>query len=210
MSTARDICRRALTRARVIAAGEEPSAEDASDALALLNDMMFGWSAQGVDIGHAALVLADTFVFFVPPLSVKSDTISALSFQGNWNASTNSPALASSSGTEGFVYKVSVAGSTALDDVTSWAQNDFAIFDGARWLKGRSSRAFEGGFIDMLAVEICNDHGKDIPPVIARNAMRGWQQIQACFIKPKMNSNIDLGLVHTPSRRFIPDGSLLE
>src|ERR1017187_706292 len=35
--------------------------------------------------------------------------------QGPWNASTNSPALASGVGTKGFVYKVSVAGATSID-----------------------------------------------------------------------------------------------
>jgi hypothetical protein len=200
-------------RGRVYGPGEEPSADDMADAVSQLNDMMFAWKQMGVDVGHSALAAADDFAFFVPPLAAASDTISALAFQGNWNASTNSPALATGTGTDGYTYKVSVAGSTTLDDVTSWAVGDYALYcgsaTGGTWLKGRSSRAFDGGVIAMLSVQLCSDHGKDPLPVLVREAAMGWRGILACFIKPKMNNNIDLGLVHMTSRQFIPDGTLL-
>lgn len=61
--------------------------------------------------------------------------VGALQYQGTWNASTNTPALASSVGTKGFYYKVSVAGTTALNGISSWNVNDVAIFDGATWDK---------------------------------------------------------------------------
>ena len=41
--------------------------------------------------------------------------VGALQYQGVWNASTNSPALVSSTGTKGQYYKVSVAGTTTID-----------------------------------------------------------------------------------------------
>ena len=53
---------------------------------------------------------------------------SGLNFQGNWNASTNSPTLASGTGTPGFYYNVSVAGSTNLDGETDWQVGDWAVF----------------------------------------------------------------------------------
>lgn len=213
MSTVREICRRALMRGRVIAPDEEPDSSSMADAVSQLNDMMFAWKQMGVDVGHSALAAADDFAFFVPPLAAVSDTISALAFQGNWNASTNSPALASATGTDGYAYKVSVAGSTTLDDVTSWSVGDYALYcgsaTGGEWLKGRSSRPFDGGVIAMLSVQLCSDHGKDPLPVLVREAAMGWRGILACFIKPKMNNTIDLGLVHMTSRQFIPDGTLL-
>ncbi len=196
-------------RGRVYGPGEEPSADDMADAVSQLNDMMFAWKQMGVDVGHAELAAADDFAFFVPPLAAVSDTISALSFQGDWNASTNLPSLVSGTGTRGDVYKVSVTGSTTLDDVTSWTAGDYAIF-GSHWLKGRSSRPFEGGVIAMLSLQLCSDHGKDPLPVIVREAAMGWRSIQACFIKPKMNDNIDTGLVNMSSRRFVPDGALTD
>ena len=51
-----------------------------------------------------------------------------LSYQGTWNASTNSPTLASATGTPGYYYIVSVAGSTNLDGITDWAVGDWAVF----------------------------------------------------------------------------------
>jgi len=50
-----------------------------------------------------------------------------------WNASTNEPKLASGQGQTGFVYKVIVAGTTTLDGISTWAENDFAYFDGDAW-----------------------------------------------------------------------------
>ena len=51
-----------------------------------------------------------------------------LAFQGTWNASTNSPTLASSTGTAGHYYIVNVAGTTNLDGITDWQIGDWAVF----------------------------------------------------------------------------------
>lgn len=58
-----------------------------------------------------------------------------LSYQGTWNASTNTPTLASSTGTQGYYYVVSVAGSTNLNGVSDWGINDWVIFNGSIWQK---------------------------------------------------------------------------
>ena len=58
-----------------------------------------------------------------------------LSYQGSWNASTNTPTLVSSTGINGYYYIVSVAGSTNLDGVTDWQVGDWAIFNGTVWQK---------------------------------------------------------------------------
>jgi hypothetical protein len=58
-----------------------------------------------------------------------------LSYQGSWNASTNTPTLTSSVGVNGYYYIVSVAGSTNLDGVTDWQVGDWAIFNGSTWQK---------------------------------------------------------------------------
>jgi len=68
--------------------------------------------------------------------SVTTATITGgLVFQGSWNASTNTPTLTSSVGTNGFYYVVSVAGSTNLNGVTDWQVGDWAIFNGTAWQK---------------------------------------------------------------------------
>ena len=56
-------------------------------------------------------------------------------YQSVWNATTNSPALASGVGTKGYYYVVNVAGSTNLDGVTDWKVGDWAIFNGTTWDK---------------------------------------------------------------------------
>lgn len=56
-------------------------------------------------------------------------------FQSVWNATTNTPALASGVGTKGYYYIVNVAGSTNLDGITDWKIGDWAIYDGTVWRK---------------------------------------------------------------------------
>ena len=58
-----------------------------------------------------------------------------LSYQGTWNASTNTPTLASGVGTNGYYYIVSVAGSTNLDGITDWQVGDWLMFNGTVWQK---------------------------------------------------------------------------
>lgn len=203
MTTTRDIITSALRRIRIVSLGanETPSAEEASHCLAALNDMMHGWAAQGVDLKHSDLALGDTFWFFVPPAGVTGDLVAALASQGTWNASTNTPTLATGTGTLGHYYTVSVPGSTVLDDVTSWAVNDVAVFDGTEWLKGQSSRKHEGAIVDLLAVEVANDFGKEPSATLQRSAQAGWIALQADFIIPN-TATWDNGLVRTMRRTF--------
>jgi len=62
-------------------------------------------------------------------------TAGAISYQGTWNASTNTPTLASGVGTKGDYYVVNVAGSTNLDGITDWQIGDWAVFNGTVWQK---------------------------------------------------------------------------
>jgi len=58
-----------------------------------------------------------------------------LVYQGTWNASTNTPTLASGTGTNGYYYIVSAAGSTNLDGITDWQIGDWLLFNGTAWQK---------------------------------------------------------------------------
>jgi hypothetical protein len=62
-----------------------------------------------------------------------TNAIGALNYKGTWNASTNSPALASGVGTKGDYYVVSVAGTTTLDGISNWGVGDWATFNGSVW-----------------------------------------------------------------------------
>jgi len=71
----------------------------------------------------------------VPVSELPAAVIGGVSYQGTWNASTNTPTLTSSVGTKGFYYVVAVAGSTNLDGITDWIIGDWAIFNGSVWEK---------------------------------------------------------------------------
>lgn len=58
-----------------------------------------------------------------------------LSYQGTWNASTNTPTLASGVGVNGYYYIVATAGSTNLDGITDWQIGDWLLFNGSNWQK---------------------------------------------------------------------------
>jgi hypothetical protein len=58
-----------------------------------------------------------------------------VSYQGTWNASTNTPTLTSSVGTKGYYYVVNVSGNTNLNGITDWVIGDWAIFNGSIWQK---------------------------------------------------------------------------
>lgn len=67
---------------------------------------------------------------------IPSSLVGATVFVGTWNASTNTPTLASGVGTPGHYYIVNVPGTTTLDGISSWANGDTAIFTSANvWNK---------------------------------------------------------------------------
>ena len=71
----------------------------------------------------------------VPISQIPDSVIGALSYQGTWDASTNTPTLTSSVGTKGYYYVVSVAGSTNLNGTTDWLVGDWAVYNGTIWQK---------------------------------------------------------------------------
>ena len=64
-----------------------------------------------------------------------SSVAGGLSYQGTWNASTNTPTLASGVGVNGYYYIVATAGSTNLDGITDWQIGDWLLFNGSNWQK---------------------------------------------------------------------------
>ena len=62
-----------------------------------------------------------------------TNAIGALNYKGTWNATTNSPALASGVGTKGDYYVVGTAGTTTLDGISNWGIGDWAVFNGSVW-----------------------------------------------------------------------------
>jgi len=58
-----------------------------------------------------------------------------LNYQGTWNASVNTPTLASSTGTQGYYYIVGTSGSTNLNGIIDWVVGDWLLFNGSVWQK---------------------------------------------------------------------------
>lgn len=56
-------------------------------------------------------------------------------YQGMWNASTDTPHLADTTPTIGYAWSVSVAGTTTLGAISSWAVGDFAVYGALGWSK---------------------------------------------------------------------------
>jgi hypothetical protein len=71
----------------------------------------------------------------VPVSELPAAVLGALSYQGTWNASTNTPTLTSGVGVKGYYYVVNVAGSTNLDGITDWKIGDWAVYNGTAWQK---------------------------------------------------------------------------
>ena len=85
----------------------------------------------GVANGAATLDAGGTIPLSQIPASIQG----GVSYQGTWNATTNTPTLTSSVGTKGYYYVVSVAGSTNLNGISDWKIGDWAIFNGTAWEK---------------------------------------------------------------------------
>lgn len=83
----------------------------------------------GSALGAATLDAGGTVPLSQIPASIQG----GLNYQGTWNASTNTPTLASSTGTKGHYYAVSVAGSTSLNGITDWNIGDLAVYNGTSW-----------------------------------------------------------------------------
>lgn len=81
-----------------------------------------------------------------------------LNYQGTWNATTNSPTLTSSVGTQGYYYVVDVAGTTNLNGITDWQVGDWAIFNGSVWQKVDNTDAVTSvnGFVGTVVLTTTN------------------------------------------------------
>lgn len=86
--------------------------------------------------------------------SISTQATNAPSYQGTWNALTNTPTLTSSVGTQGYYYIVSVAGTTNLDGNALWSVGDWAIFGNGKWerIAGSTSESFTSLTTTNLAV----------------------------------------------------------
>lgn len=120
-------------------------------------------SEKGVANGYASLG---------PDGRVPSSQLSSSAFEnkGNWDANTNTPTLTSGVGTNGDLYRVSVAGSTNLDGETDWEVGDNVVFNGTAWEKWDNTSSVtsvngQQGAVVLTATDVGGDAaGTPRPP----------------------------------------------
>ena len=114
--------------------GEATATGPGSATVTLSTPAVTGKLLTGVNITGGSVVATDTILeAFGKVQNQINGLIGGSIYKGVWNASTNTPALASGVGTTGWYYIVNVPGTTNLDGITDWHLGDWAIFDGTAW-----------------------------------------------------------------------------
>jgi hypothetical protein len=116
--------------------GEATASGPGAASVTLSNAAVIAKVLTGINITGGTVVATDSILTGFGKLQNQiNGLIGSTIYQGTWNASTNVPTLASSTGTKGWYYIVSVSGSTNLNGITDWKLGDWAIYDGTSWQK---------------------------------------------------------------------------
>lgn len=72
----------------------------------------------------------------VPTSQLPAAVLGALSYQGTWNANTNSPTIpAASASNRGWYYKVATPGGASIGGIDDWKVGDWIVSSGTTWDK---------------------------------------------------------------------------
>jgi hypothetical protein len=116
--------------------GEASASGPGSASVTLLNSAVIGKVLTGLNVTGGSISASDSILSaFGKVQNQINGLVGGVIYKGTWNASTNTPTLTSSVGTQGYYYIVSVAGSTNLNGITDWKVGDWAIYDGSAWQK---------------------------------------------------------------------------
>jgi hypothetical protein len=81
---------------------------------------------------------------------IPDSIVGGVIYKGTWNAATNTPAITTGSATssnKGYYYKTSIAGSTTVDGISTWAVGDWIISNGTTWDRIITTEASYSTFI---------------------------------------------------------------
>ena len=116
--------------------GEATASGPGASSVTLDNTAVIGKVLTGLNVTGGTVISTDSILSaFGKVQNQINGLVGGSIFQGTWDASTNTPALTSSVGTNGYYYIVSVDGSTNLNGITDWKVGDWAIFAGTAWQK---------------------------------------------------------------------------
>ena len=139
--------------------GEATASGPGAASVTLLNSAVIGKVLTGLNVTGGTVVSTDNILAaFGKVQNQINGLIGGSIFQGVWNASTNTPTLTSSVGTNGYYYIVSVAGATNLNGITDWKVGDWAIFAGTTWQKVDNTDAVSSvnGFTGAVSLTTSN------------------------------------------------------
>jgi hypothetical protein len=117
--------------------GEVTASGPGSASATLTNSAVIGKVLTGLNLTGGGTIAATDSILdaFGKVQNQISAMVGGVIYKGTWNASTNTPTLASGTGSKGDYYIVTVDGSTNLDGITDWKVGDWAIFNGTTWDK---------------------------------------------------------------------------
>lgn len=117
--------------------GEVTASGTGSVAATLSNSAVINKVLTGLNLtGGGTISAADSILqAFGKVQNQISALVGGVTYQGVWNATTNTPSISSSVGSKGQYYVVSVAGSTSIDGISDWRVGDWIIYNGSTWDK---------------------------------------------------------------------------
>jgi hypothetical protein len=125
----------------------------------LLNSAVIAKVLTGLNISSGVISASDSILSAFGKLQSQITSLAGgLTYQGTWNASTNTPTITSSTGTKGHYYVVNVAGTSTINGVSSWALGDWIIFNGSVWEKQVNSNLVNSvnGFVGVINLTTAN------------------------------------------------------
>jgi|688.fasta_scaffold02784_10 hypothetical protein len=127
--------------------GEVTAAGPGSVAATLSNSAVTGKVLTGLNIAGNEILSTDSILTAFGKLQHQvNQLVGGLQYEGTWNASTNTPTITSSVGTDGTFYIVSVAGTTNINGITDWQVGDWIVFHDTAWQKVDNSDSVSSVF----------------------------------------------------------------
>lgn len=127
--------------------GEATASGPGAASVTLSNSAVTGKVLTGLNIAGNEILSTDSILTAFGKLQHQvNQLVGGLQYEGTWNASTNTPTITSSVGTDGIFYIVSVAGTTNINGITDWQVGDWIVFHDTAWQKVDNSDSVSSVF----------------------------------------------------------------